>query len=76
MMKQKEIYEKVQLLKAGQCVEINADWFRAVRCPDNCDARACELCDLDSICQGSVHEVCMELDWPYFNKWYLKLAHP
>lgn len=76
MMKQKELKKKVQLLKAGQCVEINADWFRACKVAEGWEGRACEACTLDSICQGDVHEVCIELDWPYCNKWYLKLAHP
>lgn len=74
-MKQSELYKKAQLLKAGQIVEIDGDWFRAVRCPDYWEARTCELCDLDSICRGNVAKVCTELDRPSYDKWYLKLAH-
>ena len=76
MMKQKEIYKKVQLLKAGQCVEINADWFRAVKLPDEWEKFACEECDLDSIGRGDVFDVCVEMETVGSHKWLLKLAHP
>lgn len=75
-MKEKELYEKVQLLKAGQIVEIEADCFRAFRVAEGWEGRACEACDLDSICRGDVELVCSELDAPFGNRWYLKLAHP
>lgn len=75
-MKQKELNEKVQLLKAGQAVEIAGDWFRAVKVPESYEYRACELCELDCICRGEVAEVCSGLDWPFEDRWYLKLAHP
>lgn len=74
-MKQKELYKKVQLLRAGQIVEIAGDWFIACRLSDDWQVRACEACDLDSICQGDVAEVCSELDKPFYTKYYLKLAH-
>lgn len=74
-MKQKELKEKAQLLKAGQIVEIAGDWFRACRIPDCWDLRACEFCNLDFICRGEVAEVCDELDKPFYSRWYLKLAH-
>lgn len=75
-MTQKELNEKVQLLKAGQVVEISGDWFQAVRVPKSSVWIRCELCNLDSICQGEVEDVCQELDWPIFDRFYLKLAHP
>lgn len=75
-MNQKELNEKAQLLKAGQIVEIAGDWFRACRIPDDWDLRACEACDLDSICRGDVAKVCDELDRPFYSRYYLKLAHP
>ena len=75
-MTQKELYKKVQLLKAGQIVEIAGDTFYAAKTPENWKYRACDLCELDSICRGDVAEVCKEMDWPDFNRWYLKLAHP
>ena len=75
-MKQKELYEKVQLLKAGQIVEISGDWFRAAKIPECWELRACEACELDSLCRGEVSEVCDALDRPFYDRWYLKLAHP
>lgn len=75
-MTQKEIYEKVDLLRDGQVVQIEGDFFKAVRLPDYWDECPCNICKLDSICRGDVTNVCSELDGfrPY--KWYLKLAHP
>lgn len=75
-MKQRELNEKVQLLKAGVTVEIASDTFFAVKVPESWEYRACELCELDSICRGDVAEVCSALDWPFDDRWYLKLAHP
>lgn len=75
-MKQKELNEKVQLLKAGQIVEIAGDWFRACRLAEAWEGRACDACDLDSLCKDDVALVCDELDKPFDNRWYLKLAHP
>ena len=74
-MKKKELNEKVQLLKAGVTVEIAGDTFYAVKVPKSSVLKACELCNLDSICHGEVEEVCYELDWPFFDSWYLRLAH-
>lgn len=74
-MTQKEIREKAALLKDGQIVEIASDWFQACRVAEGWEGRACDACDLDSICRGDVETVCEELDWPEFGRWYLKLAH-
>lgn len=74
-MRQKELNEKIQLLKAGVIVNIANDTFFAVRVPESWEYRACELCELDSICRGEVAEVCSALDWPSDDRWYLKLAH-
>lgn len=74
-MKQKELYEKVQLLKAGQIVEINGDWFRAVRIEDADPKSCCEQCDLDSICRDDVFDVCCEMETSASHWWMLKLAH-
>lgn len=75
-MTKKELREKVALLKDGQVVQIEGDFFRAVRLLDDWQVRACEACDLDSVCRGDVAIVCTELDHPLYTKWYLKLAHP
>lgn len=74
-MKQKELYEKAQLLKAGQIVEIVGDYFRACKVAKGWEGRACEFCELDSICKDDVELVCEELDKPFNNRYYLKLAH-
>ena len=75
-MKQKELEEKAQLLKAGQVVEIAGDYFRAVQIdttwPDSC----CNLCSLDSICRGDVFDVCCQMETKVSHHWMLKLAHP
>lgn len=75
-MKQKELYEKVQLLKAGQIVEIAGDWFQAVKVDDADFETCCEKCELDSICHDDVFEVCCEMETAASYWWYLKLAHP
>ena len=75
-MNRKELNEKVALLKDGQIVEIAGDWFRACRVAEGWEGWACEACDLDCICKGDVEEVCNEMDWPFCDRWYLKLAHP
>lgn len=74
-MTDKELREKVALLRDGQIVYIEGDFFRAVRLLDSWEVRACEACDLDSICRGDVARVCSELDKPLYTKYYLKLAH-
>ena len=66
---------KVQLLKAGQVVEIEGDYFRAVKIPECWGLRACEACELDSLCRGEVTEVCDALDRPFYDRWLLRLAH-
>ena len=75
-MRQRELYKKVQLLKAGQIVMINGDFFRAIKLQSDDKRDVCMQCDLDSICHGDVLDVCygMETNHPY--KWRLKLAHP
>ena len=74
-MKQKELYEKVQLLKAGQVVEIAGDWFQAVKVDDADFESCCEKCELDSICHDDVFDVCCEMETAASHWWYLKLAH-
>lgn len=75
-MKEKELYEKVQLLKAGQVVEIDGDWFQAVKVDDADFESCCMKCQLDSICRDDVFEVCCEMETAASHWWYLKLAHP
>ena len=75
-MKQKELNEKVALLKDGQIVEIAGDWFQAFKVAEGWEGSACDACALDSICRGDVAVVCSELDSILNRRWYLKLAHP
>ena len=74
-MKQKELHEKAQLLKAGQIVEIAGNFFRAVKIENWEKSSCCNQCDLDSICYGDVNEVCVEMETLESHNWMLKLAH-
>lgn len=74
-MKQKELYEKVQLLKAGQVVQIAGDFFQAVKVDDSDPTSMCNVCDLDSICHDDVLDVCVAMEAPRSHGWILKLAH-
>lgn len=75
-MRQRELYKKVQLLKAGQVVQIAGDFFRAVKLVSVESMPACQQCDLDSICHDDVLDVCCEMESPRSQHWILKLAHP
>lgn len=75
-MTQKELNEKVALLKDGQIVEIAGDWFQAVKVDGEDFEMCCEVCQLDSICRGEVRYVCCEMETAASCWWYLKLAHP
>lgn len=75
-MKERKLREKVALLRDGQVVQIQGDFFQAVRLPDYWDESPCYICELDSICRDDITDVCNELDGVQPYKWYLKLAHP
>lgn len=75
-MTYKKLYEKVQLLKAGQVVEIENDYFKAIKLNGDIRYIPCVYCSLDSLCKGDVPEVCIELDEHGRDKWILELAHP
>ena len=74
-MKEKELREKVALLKDGQIVDIAGDWFQAARLPEYWDEDPCNICELDSICRGDVNTICAALEDYGKCRWYLKLAH-
>ena len=74
-MRQKELREKVALLKDGQTVWIAGDSFRAVKVENYDKESCCEQCDLDSICRGDVFEVCCAMETVESHHWLLKLAH-
>ena len=75
-MRQKELHEKVALLKDGQVVQIAGDFFRAVKLEDVDRTDICTHCDLDSICRDDVLDVCCEMESTRSRGWMLKLAHP
>ena len=75
-MRQRELYKKVQLLKAGQVVQIAGDFFRAIKLEDVDRTDICADCDLDSICRDDVLDVCCEMESTRSRGWMLKLAHP
>ena len=75
-MKQKELREKVALLKDGQVVEIAGDFFQAVHFEGDYWSNPCMQCDLDSICRGDVNTICAALEDYGKAHWFLKLAHP
>lgn len=75
-MNKKTLYEKAQLLKAGQVVEINGDYFRAVKVDGGTFESCCMDCNLDSICRDEVFKVCCEMETLTVNHWQLRLAHP
>lgn len=74
-MTQKEVREKVALLKDGQIVEIAGDWFQAVKVDDVDFEESCEVCQLDCICRGDIFNICREMESAASYWWYLKLAH-
>ena len=74
-MNQRELNEKVQLLKAGQVVQINGDFFKAVKFEPDEYLGFCSECDIDYICCGDVVDVCRELDNFGSTRWRLKLAN-
>ena len=75
-MRQKELHEKVALLKDGQVVQIAGDFFRAVKLEDVDRTDICTHCDLDSICRDDVLDVCCEMESTRSRGWMLKLSHP
>ena len=75
-MKIDKLYETAQLLKAGQIVEIESDYFRAEKFIDDPTESPCIYCNIDSICKGDITDVCNELDAYGKDRWILVLAHP
>lgn len=73
-MKQKELNEKVALLKAGQPVEIDGLIFTAKRIPIDWSINPCQLCNVDCLCHDDVADVCDELDFLSKSQWYLDLV--
>lgn len=74
--KQLSTFEKAQLLKAGQVVEIQGDYFKAKKLEADPLTSPCVICELDSICKMAHCEICSELDTKAEHYWILELAHP
>lgn len=73
-MTEKAMNEMCQLLKAGQVVEIDGNFFRAIHLDEMEAATPCHYCTLDSVCSESIADVCYHLDvYPNYG-WILKLA--
>ena len=72
-MNQKELAEKVALLKDGQKVEIDGHVFSAKRILDENQLSPCLFCNVDCICLGDITDVCNELDFMSKTEWYLNL---
>ena len=61
MKKTTEHNKAIRLLEGG-IVEIEANWFRVKRFPDDYDGIPCEECELDSICRLEHTYVCAECE--------------
>lgn len=72
-MSDKEIREKVALLKDGQIVEIDGNRYKAVRLSPVDDDFPCHCCNVDSNCRYNVFFVCCELDKLSKNSYHLQL---
>lgn len=72
-MRKSEITKKASLLRNGQSVEIDGNWFRAVRLNVE-DADPCHECEVDCLCISNVSYVCSELELSYGGRWLLKLV--
>ena len=72
-MKKNELHEKVELLKAGQRVEIDGLHFSAKRLHPAFNCSPCYECNVDCLCRGNIAEVCTMLDFMSKSVWYLHL---
>ena len=72
-MNQRKLRKTVELLKSGQVVEIDTNYFGAKRINDDDPQTPCLYCNVDCLCRGDVAEVCNELDFMSKSVWYLDL---
>ena len=72
-MKKNELRDIVELLKAGQRVEIDGNIFSAKRLHPAFHCSPCDECNVDSLCRGNIAEVCTMLDFMSKSVWYLHL---
>ena len=59
-MKKMTEHDKAIRLLEGGIVEIEANWFRLKRFPNDYDGNPCEECELDSICRQEHTDICVE----------------
>lgn len=71
LMDKNEFDEKISLLKEGQIVEIDGDWFGAHPLDGNSDVPPCNSCG--KACEGKsdVGEICLHLNLSTECDWYL-----
>jgi hypothetical protein len=74
-MKKITEHDKAIRLLEGGIVEIDANWFRLKRFPDDYDGNPCEECTLDSICRLEHTDVCAECEAISNVRCCLQLAH-
>lgn len=74
-MNNKELEEKVALLKDGQIVQIDGLMFKAFKVNSAFTSMPCNCCNVDCLCRGDITEVCKELDFMSKSEWYLYLVN-
>lgn len=70
-MNKNEFDEKISLLKDGQIVEIDGDWFGAHSLDGNSEVPPCYSCSVDCDGRIDVGEVCLNLNLSSECDWYL-----
>lgn len=74
-MKKITEHDKAIRLLEGGIVEIQANWFRLKRFPDDYDGDTCHECELDSMCHWEHVKICEECEFISNSKCMLELAH-
>ena len=71
-MRDKQIHETATRLIEGGREYYNGHWFRAVRVSSA--FIPCDGCEMDSLCNDDIGDLCVELDCITGSRWLLKLA--
>lgn len=74
MKEKKSVHEKAIRLVEGGAVEIDCNWFRLIRFPEEYDGNPCMDCELDSICRMEHTDICEECEAITYRKCCLQLA--
>lgn len=72
-MTEKEIAKSASLLRNRIPVKIDGNWYRASRLYGGEAFYECNICNVDSLCQGNVSRICWELDPTHQTSWLLEL---